>query len=160
MTSPYLDNENRLADVIAAIQDMSIYKFYKLDFAGWADRIAGDASKADYWKKIFVDHPEIFRLDQSRSKASLVWRRSYPKVFDVDTARIISREEFDKLPKEAKDRISRNPLTNSDIHTLISSAIELSNAAEEARKNSGWWKSAVFGLVGVLVGALVNYFLK
>jgi hypothetical protein len=32
--SPYLPNSGRLADVIAAIQAMGTYKFYKLTFAG------------------------------------------------------------------------------------------------------------------------------
>ena len=40
--SPYLRDPNRLGDVIAAIQAMSTYKFYKLSFAGWADRMSAD----------------------------------------------------------------------------------------------------------------------
>jgi hypothetical protein len=37
--SPYLRDQARLADVIAEIQAPATYKFYTLDFAGWADRI-------------------------------------------------------------------------------------------------------------------------
>jgi len=70
--SPYLGDSNRLADVIAAIQAMSTYKFYKLSFDAWADRISGDSSRADYWRIIFEQHPEFFRLDTERAKASLV----------------------------------------------------------------------------------------
>ena len=57
-------------------------------------------------------------------------------------------------------RISRTPLTNSDIQTLINSAINLSNIAEEVRKNKGWWKPGLFGLLGVIVGTLINYLLR
>lgn len=70
--SPYLINENRLADVIAAIRVMGTYKFYKLSFAGWSDRIYGDEPKAECWKNIFIEHPEFFRLDEKKEKGSLV----------------------------------------------------------------------------------------
>ena len=56
--SPYLINNNRLADVIAAIQVIGSYRFYKLDFAEWSNRISGDESKADYWRKVLEEHPE------------------------------------------------------------------------------------------------------
>jgi len=57
--------------VIAAIQVMATYKFYKLDFSGWAGRIKGDENNGDYWKRIFEEHPEFFRLDKNREKGSL-----------------------------------------------------------------------------------------
>jgi len=41
-TSPYLRDHQRLGDVIAAIQVMATYKFYKMEHASWADRIAAD----------------------------------------------------------------------------------------------------------------------
>lgn len=156
MTSPYLENQNRLSDVIAAIQVMSVYRFYKLDFEGWADRIAGDKSKAEYWKAIFVAHPEFFRLDQSRKKVSLVWRRSYPKNYDVDKLETISRQAFDNLAPADKMRISRSPLSNADIQTLISSAINLHNAALDTKKDKDWWKPALFGLLGVVIGYVID----
>ena len=75
--SPYLDKEGRrLADVIAAIQAMGTYKFYKLDFEGWAERITANPNQAPYWKNLFEEHPEFFRLDGERERASLVWRRN------------------------------------------------------------------------------------
>jgi hypothetical protein len=82
--SPYLSDLNRLADVIAAIQVMGTYKFYKLDFKGWADRISGQSSNADYWRIIFEEHPEFFRLDSGKMNASLAWRRTHQKFYDVD----------------------------------------------------------------------------
>jgi len=112
--APYTSNKNRLADVIAAIQVMGTSKFYKLDFLGWADRIVGDESKGEYWRKIFEEHPEFFRLDSKRERASLVWRRNYQKLYDVDKEGKISREAYIALSPEQKKRVSRTPLTNSD----------------------------------------------
>lgn len=152
MDSPYLKNPNRLAEVIAAIQAMAVYKYYKMDFEGWADRIVGDKRQGEYWESIFKDHPEFFRLDQERKKASLVWRRNYNKNRHVETGEIISTEILRSLTADEQRKYSRSPLTNSDIQTLINSAINLSNIAEQSKKNRDWWKSAVFGLLGVVLG--------
>src|SRR5664279_3256422 len=97
MDSPYLREVGRLGDVVAAIQAMATYKFYKLDFEGWADRISADKSRAGHWERVFEQHAEFFRLDGERKRASLVWRRQYPKRFNVDTLKEISREEFEQL---------------------------------------------------------------
>ena len=88
-SSPYLA-DGRLADVIAALQATATYKFYKLDFARWADRIVGEKAKANHWRKVFEEHPEFFRLDSDRRRASLVWRRQHQKRYDVDR-----EEDFD-----------------------------------------------------------------
>ena len=63
---------------------METYKFYRLSFEGWADRITANKNQGLYWKNVFEQHPEFFRLDSAREKASLVWRRQYPKRFHVD----------------------------------------------------------------------------
>ncbi|WP_432454827.1 N-carbamoyl-L-amino acid amidohydrolase [Agarivorans sp. QJM3NY_29] len=154
--TPYTENENRLADVIAAIQVMSTYKFYKLDFSGWADRISGDSSQGAYWQAIFEQHPEFFRLDQGRAKASLVWRRNYQKLYNVDTEEKISREDYSSLSDEKKQRISRNPLSNSDISTLVTTAINLHSGEIDHKRDSRWWISGFIGLAGVVVGAVVK----
>ena len=156
--SPYLNEPNRLAEVLSAIQVMGTYKFYKLDFSGWADRINGDKNQADHWKKIFEEHPEFFRLDVGRERASLVWRRTYTKHYDVDREEKISRAEFFQLSDEQKTRISRRPLTNSDISTLISAAIQLHSRALEHQQDKRWWISGVVGLLGVLLGAFIQAF--
>lgn len=153
---PYTDNENRLADVISAIQVMATYKFYKLDFSSWADRISGDQGQAEYWRQVFEQHPEFFRLDRGRMKASLVWRRSHQKLFDVDREEKISRDEFRALSDEAKLRISRTPLANSDISTLINTAINLHSQEIEHKKDSRWWIAGVMGLAGVILGTVIK----
>ena len=155
-TNPYTNNPNRLADVIAAIQVMGTYKFYKLDFSAWADRIAGDETKGEYWRKVFEEHPEFFRLDSGRGKASLVWRRNYQKLYDVDKERKITRDEYNELLPDQKERITRNPLSNSDISTLVNTAINLHSREIENKKDSRWWISGVIGLVGVILGAVIK----
>lgn len=161
LKSPYLTNKNRLGDVIAAIQVMGTYKYYKMDFASWADRITGDASKAEYWKMIFEEHPEFFRLDSGRLKASLVWRRQYPKRFNIDNGVSISKDEFYALSQEEKGRISRNPLEASTIEALIKIAIEMQSRALEHQKDRRWLItlliSGIGGLLGALIGGLIKY---
>lgn len=107
--SAYIRVQGRLADVVAAINAMSIYRFYKLDFKGWSDRISGTEEGAAHWERVFKDHPEFFRLDSSQSKVSLVWRRQKPKRYNVDTGETISRQEYRDLDEQLKKRISRVP---------------------------------------------------
>ncbi len=154
--SPYLKENDRLADVIAAIQAMGAYKFYKLDFVGWAERISANESMADHWKKIFEEHPEFFRLDTKRKKASLVWRRQHQKLFDVDKEKRIEREDYRSLSDKQKKRFSRMPLDPSEISTLIDTAMNLHSRALEYKRDSRWWFPAVIGLIGVIIGATIK----
>jgi hypothetical protein len=155
--SPYLRDSRRLSDVLAAIQAMGSYKFYKLDFARWADRITGDSTKGDYWRTLFEQHPEFFRLDSTKEQASLIWRRQYPKLFHVDRECKITRDEFIALSAPEKARVSRVALSADDIHSLMQAAIDLHSRAIEQQRERRWWipliASAAGGLVGALVGA-------
>ena len=157
--SPYLSSPHRLADVLAAIQAMGSYKFYKLDFPGWADRICGDPSTAESWAAVFRDHPEFFRLDPTRQRASLVWRRQHPKLYHVDEERKLTRREYASLDEAEKPRVSRTPLSAADVQSLMASAIELHSRAIEQARERRWWipvaASAIGGLLGALVGAAV-----
>jgi hypothetical protein len=158
--SPYLNDSGRLADVIAAIQAMGTYKFYKLSFEGWADRITANENQALYWKNVFEQHPEFFRLDSAREKASLVWRRQYPKRFHVDLEKHLSAEEFKALPDDQKGRVSRGALTPDDIKTLVDTAINLHSRALESEHARKWWiplaSSGIGGLVGAVLGAFLH----
>jgi hypothetical protein len=157
--SPYLLDPNRLADVISAIQVMGTYKFYKLPFDGWADRIGGDSSRGSYWQNIFEQHPEFFRLDGPRERASLVWRRQYPKRFQVDDERVLTKVEYGAMDNTAKQRVSRIRLTPADIKTLIDTAISLHARALEEQKERRWWlplASVIGGLIGGVLGALIG----
>jgi len=154
--SPYLKTENRLADVVAALQAMSTYKYYKLDFSQWADRITGDKSQADHWKTVFIEHPEFFRLDSGRNKASLVARRQHQKRFHVDQQTIISSEEY--YSSTEQDRISRTPLSSEELALLINTAIELHSRAVAKTELTRWWiplLTGVLGFCGALSGGLL-----
>lgn len=161
--SPYLADPNRLGDVIAAIQAMATYKFYKLDFASWADRITADANQAEKWEKIFLEHPEFFRLDSARHRASLVWRRQFPKRYDIDTQQVLSQEQYQQKIDAfagASARISRVPLSAQDIKTLIDTAVNLHSRALEQKKDRRWWvalASAAGGLLGSIIGAAASH---
>jgi hypothetical protein len=158
--SPYLYGENRLGDVIAAIQVMGSYGYYKLDFEGWAMRISGDKSKAEHWKNVFLEHPEFFRLDTDGVKASLAWRRSYRRRYSVDLQRELSLAEYQALNNEDSARISRAPLNSSDISVLINTAINLHTRAIEQNREYRWLSSPLFSLLGVALGALLGWLSK
>lgn len=154
--SPYLNEQTRLADVVAAIQVLGTYKFYKLDFASWADRITGDSDQASHWRTVFEQHPEFFRLDAPRQKVSLVWRRQHRKRFDVDRGVEISRDKFFALSEERKLRISRTPLRSSEIETLMKTAISLHAHALDSQRDQRFWVAPVSVIAGALIAGLVG----
>jgi hypothetical protein len=158
--SPYTTTSNRLANVIAAIQAMSVYKFHMCTFETWAENIGGDASTASYWKLVFQEHPEFFRLDTTRQRASLVWRRQLPKHFDVDSGELLSEKEVDALTQPEQKRLSRGPLSPSETKTLIDTAISLHSSAVELQRENRWWIPLVSSLIGGLIGALVGTFFR
>jgi hypothetical protein len=157
--SPYLVDTNRLADVIAAIQAMSTYKFYKLTHEEWADRMSANKDQAQKWREVFEQHPEFFRLDSARERASLVWRRQFPRRYDVDKGRVLTDEEYASLNEQTSLRISRLPLGAAEIKTLIDTAVNLHSRALEHQKDRRWWvalASAGGGIAGSLIGAALN----
>lgn len=154
--SPYLKAQ-RLADVIAAIQVMSTYKFYKLDFAGWSMRITGVESNADYWRNVFVEHPEFFRINSDQQKVSLVWRRSYKRNFHVDMEQTLTSEQVKNLSENEKaTRLSRSPLTNGDTATLISTAIDLHSRAIASEQEKRWLVPSLITILAVCLGAILK----
>lgn len=158
--SPYIKNPERLGDVIAAIQAMAVFREYKLSFEGWSDRITGSKENGPHWETIFRQHPEFFRLDGRQKKASLVWRRQYPRRFHIVLEKILSKEEILALPEDDQDdKISRAPLTPSDINALIKVAIDLHSRALESKKDSRWW-IPVAAAIGSLLGAIGGAILK
>ena len=142
MSSPYL-KPNRLADILAAIQVLSTYKFYKRSFKKWADKIENTEQRASHWQNVFEEHPELFRVgDHSKSAdgkgASLVWRRSFRRRYHVDLDREISEKEYEVMSeKEKEERLSRKPLKNDHILALINTAIELHTRALAERQEKG-----------------------
>ena len=153
--SPYLDFK-RLADVIAAIQFLGIYKFYKLKVEDWTDRIGVDPESAQEWMTIFKEHPEFFRVGSSEKKVSLVWRRAYQKRFDVDTERLITREEYRSRDTKAQSRVTRAPLEDAQITTLVRTAIDLHDRAMAHRREARWWIPIAAGFLGIALGAFLK----
>lgn len=154
--SPYLKPQ-RLADVIAAIQVMSTYKFYKLDFSGWSMRITGVESNADYWRNVFAEHPEFFRLNSDQQKVSLVWRRSYQRNFHVDMQQALTCEQVSDLSENERNyRLSRSPLTNGDTATLIATAVDLHSRAIASEQEKRWLVPSLVTILAVCLGAILK----
>ena len=148
-TNPYL-KERRLADVIAAITTLGTYKFYKLHFSGWARRITGGATDASHWEQIFKEHPEFFRVNSDDNKASLVWRRQFPRNFNVDDIKEFVPD--DEIDGTTEDRISRRPLDAVQITALIDVAVKLHDRALEESKAGKWWIPLVVAILAFIGG--------
>lgn len=156
MKNPYL-KENRLADVLAAITALGTYKFYKLDIDGWAGRITGSKDNAKHWRTVFLEHPEFFRLTLDQKKASLVWRRQFPRNFDVDAEPEVNPDH--EIDGTRESRISRRPLDPSELTELMSLAIKLHDRALEQDKARAWWipiLTAALSFIGALGGVLLG----
>ncbi len=152
---PY-SKADRLASVIGAITALGTYKFYKLNFAEWADRISGPTRSAQYWESIFRDRPEFFRINSTENMVSLVWRRQKAKTYNVDSQSEITPREFRELADAEKLRISRPPLAPAEITALIELAVRLHDSALERQKASRWWipvAAAILGFIGATLGA-------
>lgn len=158
--SHYIKTDTRLADVVSAIQAMGSYKFYKRSFAGWSQAICGDENQKEYWETIILEHPEFFRLNTEKDKASLVWRRNYPRNYHVDRNKVLTDIELNELSEaDHNSRVSRMPLSSDDISVLINTAINLHSRQLERKKDKLWWRTSVIGIAGVVVGALLKSWL-
>jgi hypothetical protein len=157
--SPYIENPGRLAYVIAAIQATGLHGFHKRSFDDWAAIISGDRSRATYWKKIFEEHPEFFRLDETRSLASLVWRQQCPR-FHLDSGQRLSPSTYKTLSEEEKARVSRDPLSPLDIKALIETAINVQSRAVELQREARWLWIPLMSTLGALLGAIFGAWLK
>jgi len=161
--SPYLADDDRLGDVLSAIQTLGTYRFYKLTSEQWSTRIAGNASLAKHWEQVFRQHSEFFRFSSDDAKVSLVLRRQKPKLFDVDSLEIVTRTERDSRDEEGQSRITRAPLGEGELQMLIDVANNLHSKALQDRRDSRWWLplvatafSAIVGLTGVWLGATLK----
>ena len=108
---------------------------------------------------MFLEHPEFFRLDSARAKASLVWRRQFPKRYDVDAEKTLTSEEYYALTSVQQLRVSRIPLSSADIKALVDTAVNLHSRALEQQKDKRWWVAlagATGGLIGSILGALLR----
>lgn len=155
-SSPYLIS-GRLADVIAAIQFMSMNEQSSVPCEKWAEGISGDKAKGDHWRKVFDEHPEFFRRSPNyQDHYALIWRRALPRRFFRKESRTLSQAEFDALPVTDKAEVSRLRVPDQDIKTLIYLAADLHAKAREQQTDKRWWVPIVASFLGSLVAVLLG----
>ena len=142
--------------MIAAIQVMGSYKFYRLPIKTWAYRIDAGRENENGWRQIFSEHPEFFRLNTGDGGASLVWRRTQPKLYEVDAQRVLTQAEFRALSVDRVKRVSRKPLSPKDIQVLIDTAIRLHSRALAAQMDRRWWIPVLASFAGAGLGSLIT----
>jgi hypothetical protein len=125
----------------------------------WADKISGDKGKADYWKAIFIEHSEFFRKSSLRNNDNyaLIWRRALPSRYDPQTRQLITDLQYDALTAQEKARITRPPIPESQIKTLMDMAVDLHGKAVEASRDWRWWIGPGLSFTGSLIGALIAF---
>jgi hypothetical protein len=138
--SPYL-REQRLQDVLAALQFLANYPDYDLTVDDFRKKIASDPRSAEDWSQVFSAHPEFFRRSERGSDYSLVLRRARPK----------SQER------------ERPPLSPDELSMLIDTAIHLQKHALEMRRERRWLLplivsaiSIVAAFAGTILGAIIK----
>lgn len=154
--SPYL-KPHRLADVIAAIQFMSLHIHSSQPCEQWAHYISGDAKRADHWRMVFNEHPEFFRRSPDfRDHYALIWRRALPRLYHRKLDRPLTKPEFDSLPPEDQRDVSRLRVPDGEIKTLVDIAIELHSKAREQHVDWRWWVPTAASFAGALLAVLLG----
>ena len=128
--SPYLEDDLRLQDILAAIQIMGVYKWDSRSDAEWTKVLGEPRSvKTKRWEDIFKRHPEFFGIEKSKilgKKMSLRWRRAYQEIYDTMHLKTLTIEEKEKLQAVnggQRIKFSRPPLEAEEIQILLASAI-------------------------------------
>ena len=160
--SAYLRHPNRLGDVVAAIQLLATFRYYQRPVDSWADVFGKGPDSAEDWGTVFREHPEFFLVGKGGGKAvvSLAWRRAYPRLYHTRQSRELSWDERGQLPESEARYISRRPLSEEQVQTLINTAVELHGRAIAHSQEARWWIPVGTALLGVMVGALVTLFAK
>lgn len=150
---PYL-KPDRLSDVLAAIQSMAMSERSSLDCRQWAEVISGDVTKDTYWRLVFREHTELFRESpDNEDHFALIWRRALPRRFYRPERRLLSQEEYDLLSCDQRQWVSRPPVPEDQLKTLIDIAVTLHARQQEQGKS---WVPLVANLPSVIVGALLT----
>ncbi len=156
-TSPYLSSGHRLADVLAGIQVMGAYTWATRKTSSWAEKL-GKPLSAREWNEIFQQHPEFFRV--SGEWVSLRWRHGYDRKFSVELARELSHAEVEALASDQRENLTRKPLASDQIEALMKTAIELHSRAVAHAQERRWITPLLFGLLGTIVGVVLQSALK
>ena len=158
-TGPYLDNTNRLADILAAIQVMGTYEYASRTEEKWLKRLGRKPKSAIAWGNVFVEHSEFFTIDDEKN-VSLVWRRNFSRDYNVTTKKVLDADMVEEIKqREAKNIsptvLSRKPLEQSQIEHLCNLAINLHEREIQHRQEMRWWITAIVAIV-VAVISLFN----
>jgi hypothetical protein len=169
--SPYLKNDQRLANVIAAIQSMASNEFYEKGSEEWAKILPGERD-VKLWEDVFNDHTEFFRSAErdvnnangvkTRVKFySLVARRSFPH-FNKTNDKTIYNAEYNDLKKGLTNKertkiFGRRQLPDGQIKVLIDVAISLHTKAVEAERDWRWSFAPVAASISSLVAAIFAF---
>ncbi|MET1416106.1 hypothetical protein ABVF61_27810 [Roseibium sp. HPY-6] len=163
--SPYL-KENRLQDVIAAIQVMGAYDEYSSRKADlWSAQLGVPQSGED-WFEVCREHPEFFRTNTTEDGGDdatwvgIRWRWATGRVYSPDAGRNLTPDEISSLPAVDKKKLTRAPLTSSQIETLIASAIQLHSRAIEHKRELRWWAIPAISAATAFVGAVLGAFAR
>jgi hypothetical protein len=164
MKSPYLGNEHRLADILAAIQVMGTHLWDSRPIDHWQPNLGEKPQSAKSWDELFLEHPEFFGEAQWDDKKIyfLRLRRAYEKTIDPNSLKELTDAEIEELKSSEKynsRKLSRRPLTPQQTESLIKAAIELQVRAGALDDRKRWWLpllSAGLGFLGALAGSLVK----
>ena len=165
--SAYLQNEQRLADVIAVIQAMASNEYYEKRSEKWAGIISGDEQKGDYWRTVFGGASRVFRFSQRgagenrKRYYSLIARRALPH-FDKGTGKVVYYAEHqrltnDMLSEDKRERFGRPQLPDSQIKVLVDVAINLHTKAKEADRDWRWWFAPAAAFFASLLTAMFAF---
>lgn len=147
-----------MADLIAAIQVLGMYRFASRDLGKWEKRLGRNPVSATNWETIFRQHPEFFTVQGNN--ISLVWRRSRERNYDTFTSQIVLREEAMQLTEQEHEtgekRLSRPPLNIDEVSKLVDIAINLHEREIKHGQERRWWISAVIAAVGLIISVAVR----
>ena len=119
--------------------------------------MSGDASKEDFWRGIFNEHKEFFRKSPNDlDHYALVWRRALPRRFYRRLSKMLSQDEYEELSEKEKLLVSRPPIPEPQIGTLVDIAITLHARQTDQHRDWRWWVPIVVGFIGSGIGAIIG----
>lgn len=154
--SPYL-TDGRLADVISALQVLGNYTWASRKADSWGEKLGQVLSGPD-WLTLFKEHPEFFRVNDQW--VSLRWRHGYDRNFHTQKQRELNPAEIAELSDGEKEQLTRKALEPQQVESLMKTAIELHSSAIAHEQERRWMTPLLFGLLGVIFGAVLQAALK
>jgi hypothetical protein len=136
---------------------MAIFERSSLSCKQWAKGISGDEAKESHWRAIFDEHSEFFRSSaRDTDHYTLIWRRAMPRRYYRRESRMLSQPEFAALTAEEKKSVTRPPVPEPQLKTLVEMAITLHARQQEQGRDWRWWVPSMMGFVGSIVGAAIG----